>query len=191
MRFIGDVHGKMFDYAAICSGVDETIQVGDLGVGFVDSIPTGPYDRFIRGNHDNPALCRERPGWICDGHVENGTMFIGGAWSIDRAFRTPMLDWWPDEECTDAQFDIFHKRYAEAKPQVMVTHDCPDSVAYELFLKEGNYRQFYTTTALRLEEMFRTHQPDVWIFGHWHKRRDQVIEGTRFICLEELGVIDL
>ena len=198
MRFIGDVHGKMFAYAAICSTVDETIQVGDMGIGFVDKIPTSKNNRFIRGNnrfirgnHDDPLLCRRTDGWIADGHVENDTMFIGGAWSIDYAWRTPMVNWWPDEECTNPQFDVFSDRYKTEKPKIMVTHDCPASVAYTLFLQENNMRQHQTKTGNRLQEMFEIHQPDIWIFGHWHLRKDQVIEGTRFICLEELGFIDL
>ena len=191
MRYIGDVHGRISDYAAICLAVDETIQVGDMGVGFVDHVPTSASHRFIRGNHDDPLLCRQTEGWIADGHIENDTMFIGGAWSIDHAWRTPMLNWWPDEECTNPQFDVFSERYKTEKPNIMVTHDCPASVSYVLFLQENNLRQHRTKTGDRLQDMFEMHQPDIWIFGHWHARRDQVIEGTRFICLEELGYIDL
>jgi len=29
------------------------------------------------------------------------------------------------------------------------------------------------------------------IFGHWHSNADEVIDGTRFICLNELSYCDI
>jgi hypothetical protein len=37
--------------------------------------------------------------------------------------------------------------------------------------------------------MFEAHQPKLWIHGHWHVSRNAEYNGTRFICLEELGTI--
>ena len=54
--------------------------------------------KFIRGNHDDPQACREHPYWIKDGLIENDIMYIGGAWSIDREYRTEGVSWWRDEE---------------------------------------------------------------------------------------------
>jgi hypothetical protein len=34
--------------------------------------------------------------------------------------------------------------------------------------------------------MLQFHQPKVWVFGHWHRSFDNVINGTRFVCLDEL-----
>jgi hypothetical protein len=39
--------------------------------------------------------------------------------------------------------------------------------------------------------MFSIHKPDLWIFGHWHCDADEVIDGTRFICLNELSYVDV
>jgi hypothetical protein len=39
--------------------------------------------------------------------------------------------------------------------------------------------------------MFIGHKPKLWIFGHWHVPFDEVIAGTRFICLPELAYIDI
>lgn len=77
----------------------------------------------------------------------------------------------------------------------MVTHDCPESVSLELFIKNGNSiggtTQFKTRTASALQTMFEIHQPELHIFGHWHNNVDQVINGTRFICLDELSYCDV
>src|SRR5215475_1197882 len=105
--FIGDVHGKFEPYKRLIKDRRDTIQVGDMGVGFqgwrngeLVYLTNPPYDRmvegnhrFIRGNHDNPGVCRQQRQWIADGAVEGDMMFVGGAFSIDREWRTEGLDW--------------------------------------------------------------------------------------------------
>lgn len=199
MLFIGDIHGKVGDYLDLLARFDEpSVQVGDFGMGFL-----GPYNmgraaeahaaghRFIRGNHDDPALCRASDGWIEDGHAEGDMMFVGGAWSIDCGRRLAYEDrygvktWWPDEELSVPELTRMHALYVYRKPKIMVTHDCPTSVAKELFLSNGR-KQYITNTAEAFEAMFRDHQPDVWIFGHWHESVRRKIGSTEFICLNEL-----
>lgn len=102
MRFIGDTHAKFGSYQAIALGADASIQVGDFGAGFAEIPDLGPNHRFIRGNHDNPALCRAHPNWIPDGHSENGMFFMGGATSVDRHSRCEGVDYWADEEMSIA-----------------------------------------------------------------------------------------
>ena len=90
--FIGDVHGKYDRYKKIMKSCTDSIQVGDMGVGFRQYIgheigkmyPNPPYDRmvegnhkFIRGNHDNPATCRSHTQWIQDGYTETTDMTGG------------------------------------------------------------------------------------------------------------------
>jgi len=204
--FIGDVHGKYKRYKGILrSSSGPTIQMGDMGVGF-RKFPHGeeggnpPYylmepggHRFIRGNHDNPGACRKHSQWIEDGHVEQGMMFIGGATSIDRAMRIEGYSWWPDEECSTEQLYALTDKFVETKPRVMVTHDCPQDVAVELF--GLHYKQDLepggTRTRQAFQSMWSAHSPKLWVFGHWHQSRDIEIRGTRFVCLEELEARDL
>lgn len=201
IRFIGDVHGKFRRYRDLIRDVQNSIQVGDFGVGFRktyehpasaaphDSMSRGNH-RFIRGNHDNPGVCRGHKFWIPDGSVEGDMMFCGGALSIDRSMRTTGLDWWEDEELSYAQFQEVIDTFVTQKPRIMVTHDCPEVVATEMF--RGHYKfNDPSITRQAFDMMFQEHQPEVWLFGHWHDRRDWKINGTRFICLEELGTIDL
>ena len=186
-RFIGDIHGKIGQYLTLCDGAERSIQVGDFGYGFVD-VPAIPLQhRFIRGNHDSPLACRQSPNWIPDGVIENGVMYIGGAWSIDRDFRVEGVSWWRDEEC-DTHF--FYKAYdivAEHKPKVMVTHDCPQSVVSTLFGRAA----IHTRTQQALDSIWQLHKPKYWIFGHWHTNVVMQIMGTTFICLDELSYIDI
>jgi len=135
--FIGDVHGKYSRYKEIIKGEKNTIQVGDMGVGFLryphgDPAPNPPYDgmvesgaRFIRGNHDSPAVCKKHTQWIKDGMVENNTMFIGGGFSIDYMYRVKDFSWWADEQLSVPELDALLGVYLAATPEIMVTHDCP------------------------------------------------------------------
>jgi metallophosphoesterase superfamily enzyme len=70
---------------------DSSVQVGDFGVGFrgtnqaavdqvqyaMDNFGTGD-NRYIRGNHDNPEICRADPRCIPDAtfEEETGTFFL-------------------------------------------------------------------------------------------------------------------
>lgn len=197
MRFVGDVHGKFNDYVSIVDGCERSIQVGDFGAGF-KPLPhimgqTGLYETYrhewIRGNHDNPEVCRESPTWIPDGTVRGNMMFIGGALSIDRHSRIEGRDWWSDEECTMDAMYRFMDIYEATKPEIMVTHDCPESVAMRLFASGKN--GYPSRTRQALDAMFGLHAPKLWIFGHWHMSRNEMIGDTRFICLAELEYKDI
>ena len=208
IRFIGDVHGKYGPYKRLIAEVPRSIQVGDMGVGFRRY--GGPRDgeiygnpphyamvagdhRFIRGNHDNPAECEKHSQWIPDGNIEEGMMFIGGATSIDKESRREDYSWWPDEELSYETLRHLIDVYAEAKPRIMVTHDCPQSIA-DLILGQ-HYKSALepkgTRTRQAFEQMLAIHNPEIWIFGHWHMTLDYIHEGTRFICLAELEHRDI
>lgn len=201
MKFIGDVHGKFNRYKALIKQHQNTIQVGDMGIGFLkwphgEPSANPPFDamldsgaRFIRGNHDNPASCRKHQMWIPDGHIEDDMFFVGGAYSIDYAYRKEGFSWWRDEECSIEQLNTIADAYAVAKPRIMVTHDAPLSVVERI---HGSHHRFDDTrTQQALQAMFEVHQPDIWIHGHHHVSFEQVVEGTKFICLAELEIKEI
>lgn len=210
MRFIGDIHGKFMTYRNLVDGIYEStgggskceasIQIGDYGLGFDPVVDTrqlawadeNPQHRFIRGNHDSPAVCAEADTWIEDGYFDGTTFFMGGAWSIDHARRIPGRSWWEDEEVSYEKMIDLIEQYAELKPRFMVTHDCPTNVAWEMHVKGSPYPWLHKTrTGQALEEMFQQWKPEVWIYGHWHQTRIGNIDGTTFVCLGELAYFDL
>jgi predicted phosphodiesterase len=207
-RLIGDCHGLKYDLAIILDALPEditqVIQIGDLGVGFgqgdywhedLDRMLKTANAKWIRGNHDNPKACKKMSTWIPDGKIENDWMFIGGAWSIDYAWRTKNVNWWEDEELSYVELEQLISIYDTVRPRVMVTHDIPYSVASKLFFSEGSplygKRQYKTRTGSALDAMFQVHKPELHIFGHWHYDVDEVIDGTRFVCLNELSIADV
>lgn len=205
LTLIGDVHGKFGRYETIIKKLTNTVQVGDMGVGFTSSITGDHYTnpphrgmvsgnhRFIRGNHDNPRVCSRQSQWIPDGYVETSPsgvkiMYVGGAFSIDRMCRTEGFDWWADEECSYVEFMKIISAYENFKPDIMITHDAPDLARSQMFLS-GRIES--TRTSAALQNMFDIHQPCEHFFGHWHINKTEKIAGTKFTCLGELSTLEL
>jgi len=199
IRFIGDVHGHFNRYIDLCKKSDlPTVQIGDMGVGFdlwndadiekffneTDS------HKFIRGNHDDPSKCKDLKGYIQDGAVEGNIMYMGGAWSIDYAYRTLGVNIWADEELSIEDLNLMIDVYERVKPEIMVTHDCPLSFSRDHIIA-GRGPSFTTRTPSALDTMLEIHKPKVWVFGHWHKNLKKEVDETVFVCLDELNYIDI
>ena len=193
---IGDVHGKLEQYVKLANTADRSIQLGDLGVGFPDwnhrrLVLDGLHGdhKFIRGNHDNPSVARGMANYIPDGHHDHdtGIFFVGGAFSIDKRFRIEGVDYWSDEECSYQEFETIYDEYVEIKPRIVMTHDAPESVVYDVFpfyRRQMDKRKSLTRSAL--QAMLDIHRPEKWFFGHWHRSVNATIDGTNFRCLKEL-----
>lgn len=198
MRLIGDIHGRLSTYKWLIKDVKESIQVGDFGIGF-DQFGTHTYinkyldsfsgnHRFIRGNHDKLEECKLCKNWIPDGHIENDIMFIGGANSIDKNDRIEGVDWWRDEELSYREFDRLIELYEKTKPRIMITHECPNSISK--LLKENIFKD-HTITRQAFDSMFEIHQPELWVFGHWHLSYNNTVNNTKFICLDVYETMDI
>lgn len=205
LRFYGDIHGHFSNYKYETSRIDhQSVQIGDFGYGFdyyrdaeADMFfKSNPNHKFIRGNHDNLDRCKKSEGFIQDGTVDDDIMYVGGAWSIDYRHRTAGVDWWPNEEIADRQFELIYESYKTIQPRVMVTHDAPGVATVPMFLARGDSisgssKLYENRTEFWLSEMYKAHQPDVWIFGHWHITREHTVGATKFICVGEQDYIDL
>lgn len=191
MRFIGDTHGKFKEYENIVKDCAASIQVGDFGAGFRPIPDVGTKHRFIRGNHDNPALCLRHPNWIKDGTVEDEIFFLGGGFSTDRAERTEGLDYWKDEELSIPELYDAYDVYVATKPKIVVTHECPYGIAGDFFHNPTKRWLNPSRTSQALQSMWEVWKPKLWVFGHWHQPRDRLVDGTRVICLGELEFLDI
>lgn len=207
LRLIGDVHGKAKDYYKLIREVPYTIQVGDLG--FADTYETLRFidparDRMIEGNHDDyDNRCHFRLGEFGVHTVPNfgDIFFVRGAWSIDCKWRIAHERkggdriWWEQEELSIQELNEAIRLYKEVKPDFVISHDCPHSINLEIsdpqFVKGCGYEwPVPTRTSLALQTMFEAHQPQYWIFGHYHKSWVGHRDGTEFRCLAELEHLD-
>ncbi len=208
IKIIGDCHGKFDRYEQLIKyyNTEHSIQIGDFGLGVawskldrhkVDS----ENNKIIPGNHDdynyiiNSARAKE---WTFgnDYGIQNFNglefFFVRGAWSIDKANRTPTLDWWEEEELSAGELEQAIELYVKTKPEIMITHECPgdsiNGISSIIFLKHNIFRPNRTASAL--QRMWEIHKPKLWIFGHWHETGNWEVLGTEFVCLGELDYID-
>jgi hypothetical protein len=185
------VHGKFTQYKHLLVGVEASLQLGDMGLGFGldDRLGTpSKRHRFIRGNHDDPEVCRQHPNCLDDFGVFFGTFFVGGGFSVDRDIRTTGVDWWPDEELSYERLTRAIVEYENVRPKTVASHECPGGVLH--LVHEVNHFGM-SRTARALDAMFKQHQPKFWVFGHHHKNMSFEHNGTRFVALKELATFEL
>lgn len=189
LRLIGDVHGEYLQLSALSKG-RHAIQIGDIGFGFNQALDKElqnvfrhrPDLRFMRGNHDNPSVCKNHMRHIPSGMDPSGIFFFGGGYSVDKDARVPGVSWWADEEHSYGDMEWLIQEYRKAKPRMVVSHEGPRVATHRMFKPAW---EIVSRTAQALGVMWEIHQPEVWVFGHWHKNREIRIENTRFICVGE------
>lgn len=190
---IGDVHGKYKRYHEIIREKDRhpyTIQIGDFGFNYETLKNVDPkHHVFIGGNHDNYDKVKNCPNYLGDfGYTVNFNKIdffhYRGAWSIDRIYRTVGIDWWEQEQVSLEGFLNAKELYQQTKPDIMLTHDCPEGITQ--YVLPPNSKIYQNNTGWALQSLFEIHQPKIWIFGHYHVSWNMKINGTNFICLNEL-----
>jgi len=195
--------------------VDQIIQVGDMGFAFPNCRPWqtdhGCHQVWIDGNHDNHEMLalRDKPNFGTDpyhssgwakflelweykprGSFENGILYIGGAASIDRQWRTEGVDWWPGENISYEQeeqiMDTIQRVGSEAIHTV-ISHDAPTgfSMLPALQAVQGpNAREFGDNNRKFLEYVRQQVMPDHWFFGHYHSRWEGETDGCKWRCID-------
>lgn len=208
LRVIGDIHGDYEWYVKTVKKANYkgiyTFQLGDFGIGFggkgnmekdekwlTDSLGFAPMNRFGPGNHDNPLHCRNSP--LCVGYwkwLQNMNMFwAGGAYSIDREWRTEYINWWRDEEMSYSTMLEAQESYQQNLPGIMTSHDGPWSVVCEMYPHYVNDKG--SMTGKFLDNLLAIHRPKIWLFGHHHVNTTLEIDGTKFVCVGERQYLDI
>lgn len=198
VKLIGDIHGRIFAVKEAYNQFPNSliIQLGDFG--FRDTYRyLENYDpkrlKIIHGNHDeigelvNYKHFLGRYG-IIDLPGELKAFFISGAWSIDKASRTPGLDWWPEEELSleeqEECFEFYKENYD--KIDILLTHDAPNDIQ-KILVGEGRslFGGFYpNSTGKFLQRIWEHKQPERWYFGHWHQSWNRQLGNTLFRCVD-------
>ena len=193
--YAGDLHGDLsaiekIDQLANKSNAKAIVQVGDFGCRWLPNVDEYFTTRTSQvpwytcgGNHDNydnweaspkvaPNLTELLPNvyWAARGTCHNidgiKHLFLGGAVSTDKHRRTAGVDWWPQEEPTNQELQMFCDALDNEMPDVVVTHDGPqDIVTNVLGLDWGS------NLARDLQNInnISSHRPTFWAFGHYHK----------------------
>lgn len=208
LRLIGDVHALYDRYLSIIKGCSHSVQLGDFGFDYSCLANVDPTKhKLVFGNHESYDWLYELPHSLGDfGECTlNGVsfFFVRGSISIDKELRikrerrTGVKTWWANEELSYSEGLTCLDLYGTIKPQMVVSHDCPAEIKDQIGVSAGLLESFgfaanFTcSTQHLLQQMLEIHRPEVWIFAHFHKNRRFSWRGTRFICLEELGFIDI
>lgn len=103
---------------------------------------------------------------------------VGGAYSIDKKYRTPGTSWWPQEQLTDDELalavDMGHV-------DILLTHDCPTWADFGMRLKEDLESQMHRQ---KMNEVYSATLPKIWFHGHYHTYMEYESRGTRVYGLE-------
>lgn len=192
-------------------GADAIIQVGDFGFWtpgpqtgrFLDAVTRTAEARQVRvywldGNHEDfsrrDEFAQPHTDWVT--YLPRGHrwqwwgktwMAVGGAVSVDKMRRTPTMSWWPEEELTDA--DISHA-CRPGSVDIIVAHDCPTGVVIPgigPITKNGDWPYHVLVDAehhrAKCRTIWDTHQPELWLHGHYHVGYEFWLRETRFIGL--------
>lgn len=202
MFICGDIHGRKEKYVDFLREVElydttdnlKSIALGELGFKqehdwFINS-SYNKDNKILFGNHDyfpylNLSHSLGRYKFISDKKI----FCIAGGYSIDRIYRKENLTWFADEQMNISEEKRCFNLYKKSKPEIVLSHDGPESIIKYFF----NYSIYFENerTTKFLELCLKEHRPKLWIFAHHHKSKQEIINGTKFICLNELETIEI
>lgn len=148
---------------------------------------------WLPGNHENWAQLIELYGtdpnrkhqmanrlwylprgyrWTWDGI---SFMAVGGAYSIDKAYRVYGQSWWPEETLTDADV-VAASRAGDV--DIMLTHDAPDGSTIPCLVGQDPERYPESQrNRERLRQITDKVQPRMLVHGHYHQRYTDWVDG--------------
>ena len=194
LTLVGDVHDRFDRYFISIEDSEYSLQLGDMSFDYTRLSEIDPnHHKFVGGNHDNYEIYDNQPhalgkyGMYTLGGIE--FFFLRGAFSIDCKHRLARgMHWYPEEELTYQELSDAIELYIEKKPQIVFTHDAPieisEIVGKPEVLRKFGFERSNSKTQFALQSMFEAHQPDLWWFGHFHRRWEDSINGTNFRCLD-------
>jgi DNA repair exonuclease SbcCD nuclease subunit len=175
------------DYLIICGDAGVVWDDSNRNKRFINYLSNKKWTTlFVDGNHENHEALENLPVEIWNGgkihrindkiiHLMRGQVFtieglkfftMGGANSVDKAYRTEGIDWWRREipsyaECEEALNNLEKHNWTV---DYILTHTLPQSILEELI-------PFYDKdpTSIFLEEVKQRTKYKHWYFGHIHE----------------------
>lgn len=185
----GDIHGC---WDALETLLDEEkpdviLQCGDIGFWpkfspFPSKVlqkklrKSGTTIHFCEGNHEdldtlmsmeNPEVApnifyRKRGSLINVGN--RNILFMGGALSVDKAWRMPHVSWFPQE--TIRECDLYGLPPLGTKIDIVISHTAP--TAFPVVSTMNLPTNIGDPSRNHLSYILEEYRPTQWYFGHWH-----------------------
>lgn len=193
IRLIWDMHWNWRQYLKMIKWQEETIQLGDFWFQESHKQHQEKWDpeknKILFGNHDDYRYVRQ-PYSLGDFGVHetkswHKIFYIRWAYSIDKAARAhhgPKQSWREEEELTIEQWNECVKLFSEVKPDIVISHDCPEFMTHKYIWANDHFIK--TRTWQILEWCWHAHKPSLWIHGHYHTRQYNFIQWCHFVCLD-------
>ena len=202
---VGDVHGSWGALNNLINSKKPNIilQCGDFG--FWPSLhPIGPKDIknkdckifWCDGNHeDHWALGKLKNNEVAPNvfYMKRGStltlpdgrtvLFMGGAESVDRKWRTIGFDWFPDEIIKPRELDFL----PDTTVDIVISHTCPLSFDMDSFVITKD--KLIDPSRHALSYVLHCYKPKLWYFGHFHKWGKGKFEGCEWTALSMPGEI--
>ena len=199
---IGDTHGYFhFLNVLINRRLPKIVfQCGDFG--FWPKFPSikvknGKTDVFLcDGNHeDHESLLKLENNEIFPNvfYMKRGSyltledgrnvLFMGGALSVDKDYRTPGLDWFPEE--TISQKDI--ENLPDINIDIIISHTAPQEFEIKNMEVIGYMKdkKINDPSRIALSYVYEKYKPKLWYFGHFHRFNTGVYENCKWTCLPD------
>lgn len=132
-------------------------------------------------NEVQPDIFYQRRGSTIKLPDGRTVLFMGGAESIDKNFRTIGHDWFPDEIIT--QTDI--ENLPNVNIDIVISHTCPRE--FYIKLRAGNHESVVMKSndpsMTALSYVLHKYRPDLWYFGHFHLYREGHYNNTRWTAV--------
>lgn len=109
-------------------------------------------------------------------------LFMGGAYSIDSAYRTAGHDWFPADERVN-QKDI--NNLPDMKIDMVVSHTAPKEFVIKDSRKE--LRLIPDSSREGLSYILNKYRPKRWFFGHFHTFQKGLYNDCYWTALGDLG----
>ncbi|MCG3149397.1 MAG: hypothetical protein PCFJNLEI_02858 [Verrucomicrobiae bacterium] len=126
--------------------------------------------------------------------------FLGGALHVDRPQKHNLVGRFPNYILRQHR-EQAAKLFNCEQPELIITHSCPAGVGIGMRcspeLEAGVVEHVVKAGfdpgppddcgELELRELWRAlnYRPRGWVFGHFHRTHEALVEGTRFVCLGE------
>lgn len=169
---------------------------------------------FIDGNHENFNSLNSYSTETWNGglvhhisdniiHLMRGQVYnidnykiltIGGAASIDRAYRIAGVNWFNEENISAKEINITlnNLNYHNNKVDFILTHTCGEKYLEENYIKLGLnslYKHIECCTAKFLDYIESSIEFKHWYFGHYHK--DKKIDNKHTCMFNEIKRVGL
>lgn len=104
--------------------------------------------------------------WMIDGKTFLG---VGGAVSVDKAYRRPNVSWWSQEQLTDEEVDSIVKDVDGMTVDYLVTHDSPSCAPFRERRKDDQESIIHRQ---RMDRVGAAASAKMWFHGHFHTKYD-------------------